>query len=50
MIETRPQKPVAEGGDLGHPEACHISLAAVTALGYNVPAASAKGQLHSRDD
>ena len=36
MIETRPQKAVAEGGDPGNPEACHRNLSAVSARGYNL--------------
>jgi hypothetical protein len=50
MIETRSRDSVAGGVDPGHSEPCHISLAAVTALGYNVSAASQQGQLRQRHD
>jgi hypothetical protein len=36
MIETHPQKAVAEGGDLGgHKSVQHLSRTAVSARGYN---------------
>jgi len=36
MIETRPQKAVPEGGDLGRHEAVqHLNRAAVSVRGYN---------------
>jgi hypothetical protein len=50
MIETRPQKAVAGGVDPGNPEACHRSLSAVSARGYNISASGPQRQLRQSHD